>query len=130
MMRKKRASKAGDLAARIESIKALFTSLEKEIETLRETGEIAQPGCWIVRYRAKGTGGTYWYYKWQSHDPIFVTKEGKPSCHKYIGKAGSPAFMKAVDMVMRRTKIEGLQQSLYTVELALSDLVEEATRDK
>ena len=114
-MRKKRASKAGDLAARIESIKALFTSLEKEIETLRETGEIAQPGCWIVRYRARGTGGDYWYYKWQSHDPIFVTKEEKPSCHKYIGKAGSPAFMKAVDMVQRRTKIEGLQQSLYTV---------------
>ncbi len=98
-MRKKRASKAGDLAYRIESIKALFTSLEKEIEALRQTGEIAQPGCWIVRYQARGTGGTYWYYKWQSHDPIFVTKEGKPSCHKYIGKAGSPAFMKAVDMV-------------------------------
>ena len=130
MTRKKRASSAGDLAYRIESIKALFTSLEKEIEALEQTEEIAQLGCWIVRYQARGTGGTYWYYKWQSHEPIFVTKEGKPSCHKYIGKAGSPAFMKAVDMVMRRTKIEGLQQSLYTVELALSDLVEEATRDK
>ena len=130
MTRFRKSQKSGDLAYRIESIKALFTSLEKEIEALRQTGEIAEPGCWIVRYQARGTGGTYWYYKWQSHDPIFVTKEGKPSCHKYIGKAGSPAFMKAVDMVMRRTKIEGLQQSLYTVELALSDLVEEATRDK
>ena len=48
MARKKRASKAGDLAYRIESIKGLFTSLEKEIETLRQTGEIAPPGCWIV----------------------------------------------------------------------------------
>ena len=38
--------------------------------------------------------------------------------------------MKAVGMVMRRTQIKGLEQSLYTVELALSDLVEEATRDK
>ncbi len=52
MVRKKRASKSGDLAYRIESIKELFTSLEKEIETLRQTGEIAQPGCWIVRYQA------------------------------------------------------------------------------
>ncbi len=130
MRRKKKASSSGDLADRLESIKALFTSLEKQIEALKQTGEIAQPGCWIVRYQAKGTGGTYWYYKWQSHEPIFVTKEGKQSCHKYIGKAGSTAFMKAVDMVMRRTKIEGLQQSLYTVELALSDLIEEATRDK
>jgi hypothetical protein len=122
MTEKKRVSKSGDLAYRIESIKALFTSLEKEIETLKESGEIAKSGCWIVRYQARGTGGNYWYYKWQSHAPIFVTKEGKVSCHKYIGKAGSQAFMKAVDMVMRRTKIEGLQQSLYTVELALSDL--------
>ena len=38
--------------------------------------------------------------------------------------------MEAVDRVMRRTKIEGLQQSLHTLELALSDLVEEATRDR
>ncbi len=130
MRRKKKASSSGDLADRLESIKALFTSLEKQIEALKQTGEIAPPGCWIVRYQARGTGGTYWYYKWQSHDPIFVTKEGKASCHKYIGKAGSPAFMKAVDMVQRRTQIEGLQQLLYTVELALSDLIEEATRDK
>ena len=130
MARFQKSKKSGDLAYRIESIKALFTSVETEIETLRQSGEIAPPGCWIVRYQARGTGGTYWYYKWQSHDPIFITKEGKYSGHKYIGKAGSPAFLKAVDMVMRRTKIEGLQQSLYTVELALSDLIEEATRDK
>ncbi len=130
MARFRKSPKSGDLAYRLESIKALYKSISQEIENQSETGEIAQAGCWIVIYQARGTGGTYWYYKWQSHDPIFVTKEEKPSCHKYIGKAGSPAFMKAVDMVMRRTKIEGLQQSLYTVELALSDLVEEATREK
>ena len=93
MVRKKRASKSGDLAYRIESIKALFTSLEKEIEALRQTGEIAQPGCWIVRYQARGTGGTYWYYKWQSHEPIFVTfvtKEGKPEKLQTPGQCVSP----------------------------------------
>lgn len=57
-----------------------------------------------------------------SHESIFVSKDGKKSCHQYIGKAGSPAFIKAVEMVMRRTKIEGLQQSLHTVELGLADL--------
>jgi hypothetical protein len=31
-------------------------------------------------------------------------------------------------MLVRRTKIEGLQQVLHTLELGLSDLVEEATR--
>ncbi len=53
---------------------------------------------------------------------------GKRSSHKYIGKAGSPAFLKAVEMVARRAQIEGLQQALHTLELGLLDLVEEATR--
>ena len=81
-----------------------------------------------MRYRAKGKGGAYWYYKWQSSDPIFVTKTGKKSCHQYIGKAGSPAFLKAVEMMKNRTKIDALQQVLHTLELGLEDLVEEANR--
>ncbi len=70
---------------------------------------------------SRGRGGTYWYYKWQSHEAIFITKEGKKSCHKYIGKAGSSAYLKAVEMLVRRTKIEGLEQALHTLELGLSD---------
>lgn len=81
-----------------------------------------------MRYQARERGGTYWYYKWQSRQAILVTKEGNPSSHKYIGKAGSPAFLKAVEMMVRRTKVEGLQQVLHTLELGLLDLVEEATR--
>jgi predicted Co/Zn/Cd cation transporter (cation efflux family) len=61
---------------------------------------------------------------------MFVTKHGKQSCHKYIGKAGSPAFIKAVEMMIRRTKIESLQQVRHTLELGLLDLIEEATRDE
>ena len=82
-----------------------------------------------MRYRARGKGGTYWYYKWQSSEAIFITKTGKKSRYKYIGKAGSPAFIKAVEMMMRRTKIESLQQVHHTLELCLSDLLEEATKD-
>ncbi len=36
--------------------------------------------------------------------------------------------MAAVEMMMRRTKIESLQQVRHTLELGLSDVVEEATR--
>ena len=36
--------------------------------------------------------------------------------------------MAAVEMMIRRTKIESLQQIRHTLELGLSDLVEEATR--
>ena len=130
MVKFRKSRKSGDLGNRLESISELFKQIENEIEHISQSGKIAPAGCWIVRYQARGTGGTYWYYKWQSHDPIFISKNGQKSCHKYIGKAGSPAFMEAVDMVMRRTKIDGLQQSIHTLELALSDLVEEATRER
>ena len=117
-----------DLGKRLEQLKVLVTQIEQEIEDLRKEGELAPPSCWIVRYLSRGKGGTYWYYKWQSPEPIFMTKKGKRSSHKYIGKAGSPAFLKAVEMVARRAQIEGLQQALHTLELGLLDLVEEATR--
>lgn len=117
-----------DLVIRLEPLKSLFTQIQQEIEQLSSLGELAPKGAWIVRYQARGRGGIYWYYKWQSHSAIFMTKDRKKSCHKYIGKAGSPAYLKAVEKLVRRTKIEGLQQVLHTLELGLSDLVEEAAR--
>ncbi|NCS59794.1 MAG: hypothetical protein GPJ16_24620 [Microcystis aeruginosa G11-04] len=122
--------KTEDWARRWSQVTSLFQEVEKEIELAKNQGKRAPNGCWIVRYRARGKGGTYWYYKWQSPEPIFVTKDGKKSCHKYIGKAGSPAFVEAVEMMLRRTKIESLQQVRHTLELGLSDLIEEATRDE
>jgi hypothetical protein len=117
-----------DLATRLEELKSIFTQIDTEIEQLSQPGELALPGTWIVRYRARGRGGTYWYYKWQSREPIFVTPSGKKSRHKYIGKAGSSAFIEAVEMMKSRTQVEGLQQVKHTLELGLEDLVEEATR--
>ena len=70
-----------------------------------------------------------WYYKWQSTKPIFVTKKGNSSCHKYIGKAGSPAFLEAVSMMRNRTQLSALQQIQHTLELGRLDLVEEASRN-
>lgn len=128
MPRPQKQKQQQDLGMRLEQLKSLFTQIQQEIEHLSSRGDLAPSGAWIVRYQARGRGGVYWYYKWQSHEPIFVTKEGNKSCHKYIGKAGSPAYLKAVEMLVRRTKIEGLEQALHTLELGLSDLVEEATR--
>lgn len=119
-----------DLATRLEELKLKFTAIDTEIEQLTQQGELPPPDTRIVHFRARGKGGTYWYYKWQSSQQIFVTKGGKKSRYKYIGKAGSPAFLSAVEMMIRRNKIEALRQVKHTLELALADLVEEATRWK
>ena len=117
-----------DLADRIEKVQALIEKILREIESIKANSPVAPPNCGIVRFRAKGKGGAYWYYKWQSPKPIFVTKGGNPSRYKYIGKAGSPAFLEAVEMMRNRTQISALQQVLHTLELGREDLLEEASR--
>ena len=51
-------------------------------------------------------------------EPIFETKDGQKTRNKYIGKAGSPAFLEAVEMMKRRVQIEGLKQVRHILELA------------
>jgi hypothetical protein len=77
-----------DLATRLEELKSIFTQIDTEIEQLSQQGELALPGTWIVRYRARGRGGTYWYYKWQSREPIFVTPSARNPVINTLGKRG------------------------------------------
>ena len=118
-----------DLADRIEKVQALIEEISREIDSIKAHSPIAPPACGIVRFRAKGKGGAYWYYKWQSPKPIFVTKRGNSSHYKYIGKAGSPAFLEAVSMMRNRTSISALEQVRHTLELGREDLLEEASRN-
>ena len=119
-----------DLADRLEKVIALIDEINGEIESIQVNSPVAPPACSLVRFRAKGKGGAYWYYKWQSPQPIFVTKKGNSSRYKYIGKAGSPAFLEAVEMYRNRTSISALQQVLHTLELGRDDLLEEASRTR
>ena len=118
-----------DLATRLDELKHLIKQLQQDIEDIRDEGEIAPSGCWIVRYQAKGQkGGRYWYYKWMSHEPIFITKNGNPSRHQYLGKAGTEAYLKAVEALSRRGRIEALERAMSTLSRGLEDLVEETSR--
>ncbi len=119
-----------DLADRIEKVQALIDEISREIESIQANSPVAPPNCGIVRFRAKGKGGAYWYYKWQSPQPIFVTKKGNSSRYKYIGKAGSEAFLEAVEMMRNRTSISALQQVRHTLELGREDLLTEASRTR
>ena len=117
-----------DLDDRIAQVQSLIDEINREIENIQANFPVALPTSSIVRFRAVGSGGAYWYYKWQSPQPIFVTKHGNSSRYKYIGKAGSRGFNQAVEMYRHRTHISSLEQVLHTLELARLDLVEEASR--
>ncbi len=117
-----------DLADRIGKVQALIDDISREIEEIKAKSPVAPPTCGIVRFRAKGKGGAYWYYKWQSPQPIFITKSGNSSRYKYIGKAGSQAFLSAVAMMRNRTQISALEQVQHTLSLGREDLLAEASR--
>ena len=63
-------------------------------------------------------------------EQIFVSQKGERSSSKYIGKAGSEAYLKAVEMLCCRGKIEAIERAINTLSQGLEDLVEEATRFK
>ncbi len=125
-----RAKNQKDLRKRILDIKQKLGSVGEELEEIKGEGEIAPPSCWIVRYQAKGRGGRYWYYKWMASEAIFINQKQQSSKSKYIGKAGSEAYLKAVSSLQRRGKIEANERVINVLSQGLEDLVEEATRGK
>ncbi len=133
-MSKKLSSNRGknqkDLSKRILDINQKLASVVQELSEIKGEGEIAAPGCWIVRYQAKGRGGRYWYYKWMAREAIFINQKQQRSKSKYIGKAGSETYLKAVSSLQRRGKIEALERVIKVLSQGLEDLVEEATRGK
>jgi hypothetical protein len=118
--------KTEDLAHRVAALTALLTYLEEQAQSLSHEGEMAPPCCWITRYQARGKTKNYWYYKWQSQEPIFPTTKGKKTRYKHLGKAGSQAYLEAITSQVRRATFEGLQQAISTLRAGLADLSEEA----
>ncbi len=90
-------SKEEQLVSRIDQLLKAKKDIEQEIQSIIASGRIAPAGCWIVRYLAKGRNHTYWYYKLQATNPIFLTKtDGKVSRYHHLGKAGSQAYLVAM----------------------------------
>ena len=115
-------NKTEELEQRADLISAAIATISLQIKQIEATGEIAPPGCCVLRYQARGKDRTYWYYKLHATDPIFPTKSGKMSKYKHLGKGGSPAHIEALMQVTRRTQIEGLQRTLTALYQCWSDL--------
>ena len=65
-----------------------------------------------------------------AREAIFINQKQQSSKSKYIGKAGSEAYLKAVSSLQRRGKIEALERVINVLSQGLEDLVEEAIRGK
>ncbi len=110
------------LEQRADLLCEAIATVRLQIEQIEATGEMAPPGCFVVRYQARGSGRTYWYYKLQATEPIFTTKNGEKTKYQHLGKGGSPAHIEALMQVSRRNQIEALQRTLTALDGCLSDL--------
>ena len=101
-----------------------IAKIRKKIEAIENEGEVAEPGCTLMRYLAGGRKKGYWYYKLQATYPLFPTKSGKLSKYKHLGKGGSKAHIEALMQISRRNQIDALSRTLDSLLQSLSDLVE------
>lgn len=111
-----------ELLQRAERISAAIAMLKAQIQLVEVSGDIAPPGCCVLRYQARGKQRTYWYYKLHATAKIFPTHSGQMSKYKHLGKAGSAAHIEALMQVARRIQIEGLQRTIDALTQAWSEL--------
>jgi hypothetical protein len=118
-------TKQDDIINRAELLQQAIATLQLQIQHILASGEVAPPGCCVLRYQAHSPSGTYWYYKLHAQSPIFPTRlPDKLSKYKHLGKAGSPAHIDAVMQVARRTQIQHLQSYIDSLRLNWADLYE------
>ena len=118
-----------DLHKRIDFVIGVKERLELEVAAIHDSTPVAPPRCRIARYKALGRKEFYWYYKLHATTPIFPTRnDGKLSKYKHLGKAGSQAYIDAIEQITARTKIEALDRSIEALKQGLKDLVEETSK--
>ncbi len=111
-----------ELESRADRLADALKILQNKMELIKKEGEIAPPGCCILRYQARGKAQTYWYYKLQATEKIFPTKSGELSKYKHLGVAGSPAHVEAVMQMSRRTQLDALSRSFDSLIDSWSDV--------
>ncbi len=101
-----------DLEDRANRISEAIVSIQKSIELLKSSGDIAPTGCCIVHYQARGNKKHYWYYKLQASEPIFPTKTGKMTRYKHLGASGTEGNLEALLQINRRNQLDVLSKTL------------------
>ncbi len=131
-MSKKISSSTEDIIMRADILAALISNFEREIKQIAESGSVAPPDSWILRYQVKGKSDIYWYYKLQCKEPVFPEQgdSSKFSKYKHLGKPGSTPYNEAVICLARRAKIDALERMINTIKQGWLDLYEEKERNK
>ena len=104
-----------------------LVSLIKKLKSLKKNisrkGEVAPVGCNLIKYKISQNKKLYNYYKLQGYEPIFKTLDGqKKTRYRYLGTAGSEAYIEGVMQVTFRRIIDEIDEMLNLVEDSLLEV--------
>ncbi|MBL1210207.1 hypothetical protein [Geminocystis sp. GBBB08] len=95
-------------------------SLKKSVS---KRGEVAPDGCNLIKYKISQNKKLYNYYKLQGYEPIFETLDGKKKTrYRYLGRAGSEAYIEGVMQVTLRRIIDEIDEMINSVEDSLLEV--------
>jgi hypothetical protein len=105
---------------RAKQLQKLISKIKRQIRNIEKTGTVAPPTCNVIRYQIRQNQKIYYYYKLQSKHQIFPTVNSDPKLSKYLylGKAGSSAYIEAIEQVTRRALIDELERVLGSLQEA------------
>jgi len=109
---------------RAKQLQKLIGKINRQIRNIEKTGTVAPPTCNVIRYQIRQNQKIYYYYKLQSKNEIFptVNSDSKLSKYLYLGKAGSSAYIEAIEQVTRRALIDELSRVLGSLQEAYLDI--------
>lgn len=109
---------------RAKQLQKLISKIKRQIHNIGKMGTVAPPTCNVIRYQIRQNHKIYYYYKLQSKNEIFptVNSHSKLSKYLYLGKAGSSAYIEAIEQVTRRALIDELERVLGSLQEAYLDI--------
>jgi hypothetical protein len=110
---------------RVKQLQKLITKIKRKIKNIDKKDEVAPPTSNVIPYQIRQNKKLYSYYKLQSKEAIFpkVNQKDKLSKYLYLGKAGSLAYIEAVEQVTRRALIDELERTLNNLNQAYLDVL-------
>ena len=122
-MNKNKLKTSGAKKEREQQLGSAIKKLKSLKKSLSARGQVAPKGCNLIKYQIPQNKKLYSYYKLQGYEPIFDTLDGKKKTrYRYLGTAGSEAYIEGVIQVTLRRIIDEIDEMINNLEDSLLEV--------
>lgn len=122
-MNKSKLKTSGEKKERELRLVSAIKKLKYLKKSILKRGEVAPKGCNLIKYQIAQNKKLYNYYKLQGYEAIFDTLDGKKKTrYRYLGTAGSEAYVEGLMQVTLRRIIDEIDQMIDNLEDSLLEV--------